>query len=361
MADQDSEHPALAEAPQPRLLARAWSLNTLALLAILYTLYYARAFILPVVIAVLLALLLSPLVGALYRLRIRHAVGAAIVVLSLVGVVGSALYLLSGPAAQWVEQAPQLARQLERKIHPLRETVAEVNRAAERVENIGQGEEQVPLVKLQERSLREIVVERVQATGASTVMVIFLLYFLLASGERFVRNVMTALPSWRDKRRAWEISLHVQHEISAYLFTITLINSALAAVTGGAMYLLGLPNPLLWGVMAGVFNFVPYLGPAFTVAVLTVVSTLSFDTPREMLVPPLVFFVITSLEGQLITPTILGQRLALNPIMIFLGLIFWGWLWGIAGALLAVPIMVTVKIVCDHVEALQPIGTAMGR
>jgi predicted PurR-regulated permease PerM len=340
---------------------RSWALTGLALLATFYTLYLASEFLLPVVLALLLALLLSPLVLALRSLRIPDAVGAAIVVLSLVGAVAGTAYALSGAAADWLQQAPQIMREIERKVSPLREKVREVNQAAEQVERIAEEEDDTIVVRMRETGLRDVVLSRVQSFALSAVMVIFLLYFLLASGDRFMRNLMTALPSFGDKRRTLEISHHLQHEISAYLFTFTLINLVLAAVGSLAFYLIGLPNPVLWGALAGLLNFVPYLGPAVVIGIVTVVSTLTFETLPEMLVAPSVFLVITALEGQLITPMILGRRLALNPILIFLGLIFWGWLWGVAGALLAVPIMVSIKIVCDHIEALQPIGIMMER
>jgi predicted PurR-regulated permease PerM len=358
----DSQENAPGLAPSFRL--RAWSLTTLALLAVLYTLYYAQEFLLPVVLALLLALLLSPLVQALHRLRVPHAVGAVLVVFGFLAALATAGVLLSAPAWDWLAKAPQVMSELEYKIRPLRQTVKEVSAAAAQVERITEGEQapdEPPVVRVREQSLREAALAQAQAMAVSTVMTVFLLYFLLASGELFLRNVLSALPKWGDKRRALEIARHLQREISTYLFTFTLINLVLAVITSLIAYLVGLPNPVLWGVVAGVLNFVPYLGPVVTITVLTVVSVLTFDTAREIALAPGLFFIVTSLEGQLITPTILGQRLALNPIMIFLGLIFWGWLWGVVGALLAVPIMVTIKIVCDHVEPLQPVGVAMGR
>lgn len=345
-----------------RIRAQSWALNVLAVLAVLYTLYYGKAFILPVVLAALLALLLSPMVTALRQLKVPSPLGAGLVVLALLTIIGGAASLLSEPAWEWLRQAPQIMRDLEDKFSPLRRTVAEVEQAASQVEKMAQpGAGEPPLVRLQERSLRDVVVGLLGSMAAGAVMMVFLLYFLLASGDVILRNLVTALPSWGNKRRTLEIAHHLQTEISTYLFTITLINAALAGVTSAALFLVGMPNPLLWGALAGLLNYVPYLGPAVMLAILTAVSSLSFDSLGQIALPPLVFFLITSLEGQLVTPTILGQRLALNPIMIFLGLIFWGWLWGVAGALLAVPIMVTVKIVCDHVPPLRPVGIVMGR
>lgn len=346
-------------APQARL--PSWTLDTLAVLAILYTLYYGKAFLLPVVLALLLALLLSPLVRLLVRARIPGVIASAVVVFGAAALVASAVALLSAPAWDWVQQAPELVRSARDKIAPLQETVEEVNQAAKQVEDLTQAGDEVPLVQVQESSLRSALADQLGTIVGGGLATVFLLYFLLASGGALLRNLISALPSWSHKRWTLEVAHHLQNEISAYLSTITLINVGLGVVTSVALALTGIPNPILWGVLAGVLNYVPYLGPAVIIAVLSLVSMLSFPTLAQMALPPLVFLLITTLEGQMITPTLLGQRLSLNPIVIFVGLIFWGWLWGVGGALLAVPIMVSIKIVCDHIEPLKPLGLVMSR
>lgn len=353
--------PAEHESGVPGTHIRSWTLTILALLATFYTLYLAREFLLPVVLAMLLALLLSPLVLTLRRLRLPAAAAAALVVAGLIGAIAGIAYGLSGPAAEWMEQAPRIMREIEHKAGELQRTVRDVSEAAQKVEQMTEESDETPVVRIREQSLRDIVVDYFQTLIVSGLMMVFLLYFLLAAGERFLRNLMSALPTFGDKRRTLEIMQHLQREISGYLMTFTLINITLASVTSVVLYFIGLPNPWLWGVMAGLLNFIPYMGPAVVVGVLTVVSALTFDELRTILLAPGVFLVITSLEGQVVTPTILGHRLALNPILIFLGLIFWGWLWGVIGALLAVPIMVSIKIVCDHIEPLKPIGIVMER
>lgn len=364
MSDQDlpaAEPPPEALTPSPATPIRSWALNLLAVLAAVYTLFFASEFLLPIVLALLLALLLNPLMHPLRRLRLPDALSAAIVVFGMVGAIAGISYGLSAPASEWAQQAPKVMRELEFKIRELQQTVREVKQAAEQVERITKSPNEPPVVQLQGQGLRDALLNRLRSAAVGLVMATFLLYFMLASGDRFLRNLMSAMPTFRDKRRMLEIVRHVQHDVSAYLFTFTLINIALAMVTSLAMYLVGLPNPLLWGVLAGVLNFIPYLGPATVLLVLTAVAALTFEQPHAIFLPPAVFLVITSLEGQLLTPMIIGRRLSLSPIVIFLGLIFWGWLWGVVGALLAVPIMVSIKIVCDHVEPLQSIGTMMER
>ncbi len=183
-----------------------------------------------------------------------------------------------------------------------------------------------------------------------------LLYFLLASGDLFLRKLIRVLTTLEDKKRAVEIARRLQEDISLYLLTITLINLGLGVAEGIAMHLLGMPNPLLWGVIAAILNFIPYLGAMVGMAVIAAVAALTFQTPGQILLPPLVYFLLTAAEGYLITPHIIGRRLTLNPVMILLGLIFWGWMWGIVGAIVAVPLLVSFKILCDHIPQLGTHG-----
>jgi predicted PurR-regulated permease PerM len=192
-------------------------------------------------------------------------------------------------------------------------------------------------------------------------MTTILLYFMLASGDLVLRKTVRVLPRLQDKKRAVDIFRQAERDISTYLVTITLVNITLGAVTAAAMYLLGMPNPVLWGVLAAVLNYVPYLGPLTTFGVIALVSLLTFDQLSEAILPPLVFLGLTSLEGQVLTPLFLGRRLTLNPVAVFLALLIWGWLWGIPGILLAVPLLATFKIFCDNIEPLAPIGEFLDR
>ena len=197
-----------------------------------------------------------------------------------------------------------------------------------------------------------------QSVLAGAVVMLILLYFLLASGDLFLRKLVRVLPKLSDKKRAIEIARQTERHVSTYLATVTLINMGLGLAVALAMKLVGMPNPVLWGVTAGLLNYIPYLGPIVTAGVLTLVAVLSFDELGRALIVPALYMVINGLEGYLVTPTLLGRRLTLNPVVIFTGLIFWGWLWGIPGALLAVPILATFKIFCDHIPPLAPIPPA---
>lgn len=345
---------------------RSLALTGLFLLAFFYTLYFARALFLPIFLAILLSLLLAPAVRGLKRLGIPEGIGAAILILGLLAAVSFGIYRLSGPAAGWIARAPQALEQVEQRVRELRGPVEEVREAAEEVERQvarmaggeGQSRQQV---EIRNQTITGVVLTTTGSFLGGAVIIVVLLYFLLASGDLFLRKLVRVLPRLSDKKRAIEIARQTEEHISKYLFTVTLINIALGFVTGVAMHLAGMPNPVLWGVTAGLLNFVPYLGALVTVAVLLLVSILTFEELGRAMVAPLLFLGINAVEGYVVTPMLLARRLTLNPVVIFLGLIVWGWIWGIAGALLAVPILATFKIFCDHIEPLAPIGEFLGR
>ena len=198
------------------------------------------------------------------------------------------------------------------------------------------------------------------SVAAEILLAIVLAYFLLASGDMLINNVLHILPSMREKRNAVELVHNVERGISSYLLTVTLINIGLGVAVALAMWLLELPNPMLWGAMATIFNFIPFLGAIFGTIIILLVSVLTFDSLGQAIIPPLVFWGITALEGNVITPHILGRRMSLNPIMVFLSLAIWGWMWGIGGAFLAVPILATLKVGFDQFDSTRAIGTLLG-
>ena len=345
---------------------RSLALTTIVVLLSFYTLYFARTLFLPIILALLLSLLLAPVVRGLRRLHIPGSVGAALVILGLLGAVVLGFYRLSGPAAGWLERAPQGLERVERRIRQLQRPVAEVREAAEEVERqvermAGGDAARTQEVSVRDQTLTGVVLSRTGSFLGSAAIMTVLLYFLLASGDLFLRKLVRVLPRLEDKKRAIEIARRTEEHISKYLTTVTLINLALGVAVGVAMHAIGMPNPVLWGVTAGLLNFVPYLGAMVTVVMLALVSILTFDSLGRAAVAPLVYFGINALEGYVVTPMLLGRRLTLNPVVIFLGLIVWGWMWGVAGALLAVPILATFKIFCEHIEPLAPVGEFLGR
>ena len=341
---------------------RSFGLNVLLLIVVMYTLYIGRAFFLPIVLAILLSFVFAPTMRWLRRIHVPDAIGAGLIVATLLGVVGVGIYNLADPAQEWLAKAPDIMRQLEGKIRVIKKPVEEVSEATKRVEEMANvGQSNVRTVQVQQEPLATTILSETGEFLFGAISTFILLLFLLASGNLFLQKIVRVLPRLDDKKRAVEVAREMEREISTYLFTIALINTGLGAVTAVAMYLLGMPNPILWGVMVALLNFIPYVGDIVSIVVLAVVALLTFDNLGHALLVPFVYYVITALEGQLITPMILGRRFTLNPVVIFISLMFWGWIWGIPGALLAVPFLVSFKILCDHVEPLSKFGEFLGR
>ena len=332
-------------------------------LAFFYTLYFASGFFLPVTIALVLNLLFRPVVRALKGVGLPEPLGAALVMLVVLGAFGYSVYELSGPASRWAEQAPVYLRQAEAELRGLFESMQSVGQSAEEVsEQIsGSAETQTRSVQVQQPSVAGVLLSQTRQLVVAAAIVFFLLYFLLASGDLFLRKVVHVVPLFRQKRIAVQIAHSAEHDLSTYLATYAVINATLGTVVGTVLYLLGMPNPVLWGVMVALLNFVPYLGAAVGVCIVALVAFVSIESTGRAVAAPLLYFAINSLEGNLITPLILGQRLQLNPVAIFISLTFWGWIWGVPGALLATPLLVSLKVICDNVITLRPLGAFIGR
>jgi predicted PurR-regulated permease PerM len=343
--------------------ARHVALVGIFVLAVLYTLRLAQAFILPIVLAVLLDFMLSPVVRALKKRRIPEPLGAGIVILGLVGALGAGVWYLAGPAADWIARAPESAAAVQRKLETMRGSVEQVTKAAEQVEKATEvtgGGNGVRQVEVTGPSLsKQLFGGTASFLGAATV-VLFLTYFLLAVGDLFLQKLVAVLPQFKDKKTAVSIARETEAQISVYLFTSTLINIGVGVVTAIAMGLVGMPNAALWGVVAAVLNFVPYVGALVNMVVLALAALVTFDSVSRALLVPAVFFGINLIEGNLVTPMILGRRMRLNTVALFIGFIFWWYIWGVPGAILAVPMMAALKIVCDHIESLTPIGEFLG-
>jgi predicted PurR-regulated permease PerM len=339
--------------------ARDVLLAGLFALAVLYTLYFARDFLMPVAMAVLLALVLSPTVGMLERLRIPIALGALIVVVTVLAAVGTAIYQLGGPAIDWVRKAPEAMGEIEYKLRGVKASVGQVAKTAEKIENAVTPPDAPsggPKVVAAKPSLAGRLASGTTTFLASALATVVLLYFLLASGDLFLQKLVRVMPTLKDKRRAVEVARTIQTRLTRYLFTISLINAGVGLVVTAVMWMLGMPTPFLWGILAGLLNYIPFLGPATVLVVVSSVAMLSFDTLGEALRVSAGYLVIHGIEGQLLSPWLAGKRLTLNPVVIFAGVLFWGWLWGILGALMAVPILMALKIICDNVEALSSVG-----
>ena len=341
--------------------ARHVALMGLFVLAVFYTLHLAAAFFLPIVLAILLDFLLSPVVRALRRVGLPEPAGAGLVMLGLVATLALGVYYLSGPAAGYVALAPQSIERVRARVEGMRGSVEQVTQAAEQVEKAADVGGDAPQVEIKGPSLTKQVFGGTTAFLSAATVVVFLTYFLLAVGDLFLQKLVAVLPQFKDKRVAVTIIRETEAQISLYLFTTTLINIGVGVVTGVVMYLLGMPNPVLWGVVAMVLNFVPYVGAVANMALLALAALITFeDTGRALLVPG-AFLALNLIESNLVTPMIYGNRMRLNTVALFIGLVFWWYIWGVPGAILAVPMMAAFKIACDHIESLSPIGEFLGK
>ena len=336
------------------------ALTGLFVLAVFYTMYFMRAMLLPLVLALLLSYLLAPLVRLLGSIRINAPFGAALVLLSLVGLLIYGVSRLAEPASDWLEKAPYSLRQIEQKILPLKKPMEKVAQASGEIEKLTTtAEPQAQTVVVKRNALAESFVTQTPEFVASGVVMLILLYFLLAYDGVFLTKIVKAIPRFADKKRAVSMVREIEMQISRYLLTITLINIGLGIAVGTTVHLLGLRNPIMWGVLVATLNFIPYLGALTGIVCMTLGAVLSFDSVGYAMVFPASYLIIATLEGNFITPLVLGRSLTLNPVVILIALAFWGWMWGISGMILAVPILATFKIFCDHIEPMAPIGEFM--
>ena len=339
------------------------ALNGLFVLAIFYTLKLASSFFVPLVLAILLKFLFASVIRGMERFHIPAPVGAALVILGLLSTLGFGVYQLAGPTREWMAKLPQTARQIEGKLQDLKRSVREVSKAGEEVDrltNLG-GKEQIQRVEVRKPSLGETLLGPTQDFLVSAGVLVILLFFLLASGDLFLRKLVAVLPRLEEKKLAVEITRRIELDVSAYLLAITLINALFGTTVAIAMFFLGLPNPVLWGVMAGLLHFIPFLGAVVGISIVTLVALVTLDSTATILLVPTIYFALNLLEEYVVLPVVIGRRLMLNAVVVLLWLLFWAWLWGVPGALMAVPLLAIVKIVADHFDPLASLAEFIGR
>ena len=322
-------------------------------------LYFARPVVLPVFLACVAGMALKPLIRWLSYGHIPPALSAAVVLCLLVAAVGIGFFQLGRPAMTWMNDAPAHMAELRQRVQRMFPRVARFSQAADAVNNLGAAEEEQKKVTTVELKTSRVPSTFINWTGtflAGVGETLVLLYLLLASGDLFLQKLVHVMPTFREKKSAVEISHEIQQNISNYLFSVSLINIGLGVVVSGGLYWLGVPNAVMWGVLVAVLNFVPYFGPVAGIILLAAVGLLTFDTLWKGLLPPAWYLLLHLLEANFITPVLLGRRFTLNPVVIFVSLIFWTWLWGVPGALLSVPILVSIKVVCDRVPSLSSVS-----
>jgi predicted PurR-regulated permease PerM len=332
-------------------------LTVILVLLSVFAFYVSSPVLIPLSLAVLLAMLLAPAMNLFDRLKLPRPLSAAVVMAILVGIVGAGAYGLSGPAQEWLQKIPKSGGKIDKMVRSLKQPFAQIEQATEQLSSATERRNvSMPQrVQMATPSLSERLVDGT-AQIAMTISVIFVLvFFLLSSGDRFLRKLVSVIPTLADKKRTVEIIRSIERDISFYLVMMLLINAGLGLGVALITMLLGIPDPLLWGTLTVILSFAPYVGEMAITVTLLIISMVTFDTLGKALIAPASYVILMS-SVHLTVPVIVRRRLLLNPVAVFIAIIFLGWIWGFPDALLAVPLLASFKIICERIEHLHPIG-----
>jgi predicted PurR-regulated permease PerM len=323
---------------------------------------FARSLFVPIAVALLLTLLLGPIVRGMRKYRVPEPLGAALIVFGAMFMLCMATVALANPAAQWLARAPETLRQVEWKLRNL-EPVSAIQATATTLTEAARGtgsDSAPPRVELATRSqLQQLGWTTANVIGG-VLTVVFLTYFLLASGTMFRRKIAYLFPSGTHRSRIKRALFEIEDQMSRYLLINTMISIAFGFATWLLLAAIGVPNPILWGAVACLLNYVPYLGAMVTVILIGIVSLTSFDGTEHVVLACGGFLVIDLIKGHLLTPLILGRGMPLNTVAVLVSLLFWGWVWGLSGVVMAVPLTAMIQVICSHSERFRPVGILLG-
>lgn len=350
-----ADQPVEPTPPTPRPRAST-ALLVLATLAVGYTLWAAQDLLLPILLGMFFALVGNPIIRLLRRLYVPRFVGALLVVVG--GIAGTVALgnQLVVPASDWFRDVPKELRELTPKLRQLAKPVQDANRAAENIARAAGGEsgKKVQVVRTQVDDPYKALTATPRLL-ASVLAVVLLTLFFMVYGENLQRHAIALLPGRQQKKFTVDLLQSIEHEISRYVLTISVINALVGLIYAAILYALDVPLPeaLLWGTIVAVLNFAPYVGPLIGMALMLLVGFVTYKDPWLSVLPALIYLGLHTLEGQIVTPIVLGRRMALSPLILILALMLFGWLWGIVGLLLAVPLLVCVKLVLARVEGME--------
>ena len=339
--------------PVPR-----WPVIGIFLLLCIAAIALAQDFLMPVILAFLLMLVFTPLRRSLNRLGVPSPVCALLVLATLSTAIGVGIMMLTEPITTYVAEAPQIGRDIEAKLRSLRKPVAQIAEAGEQIDELAAGgaDTATPTVEVKEAGMSAKLAAMAPTVAAQAGFVLVLLFFLIASGDMFYEKIVHVMPTFTDKRRALRIVFDIERRLARYLSTITAINAMLGVSVGLAMWMYDMPTPELFGLLAFVLNFVPYIGAVVGIAVSTLIALISFPDPWMSLLVGGTYLALTSIEGQLVTPYFVGRVLQLNTVIVFLAIAFWAYLWSVVGMIIAVPMLVVVRVFAEHVDSLGTLG-----
>jgi predicted PurR-regulated permease PerM len=332
-------------------------LGGLFALALLTTAYVASEIVLPLVFAIVLKLLLQPAMRLLERLHLPRIVAALLLILALFGTIVGLGTAISAPASTWAAKLPEGVPRLEERLSFMRAPLDTLQRLLQQVEDFGgTGPSSNATASTAGSTLLTKLFTGTRNFASGFFTTVLFLFFLLVSGDIFLHRLVEILPHFSSKRQVVEISQQIEHDISAYLITITIMNAAVGIVMALTMWLTGVGDPILWGTVAFLLNYVPILGTAFGVVIFLFAGLLSVDTLWQALLPMGAYIGLHLIEGETLTPMLLARRFTLNPVLVVISLVFWFWMWGIPGAILSVPMLATTKIICDRIRPLAAFG-----
>jgi len=320
-------------------------------------LYFGHVAFVPVALALLLALVLSGPVEALHAWRVPRSLSAAVLLILVLASLAAVVTYLSAPAQQWFASAPHTLRLIEKKIRPVEQFMSRIDSLRNSAGNIGNSTHAAPAptAAAPEESTTEMLLDVTRGPLLSSVTVIILTLFLLSGGPPMLARMTSAFADDLNSAHIIDVIEKVRGEVGRFYVTTALINTGLGVATAFAMMWCGMPNPFLWGTMAGALNFIPYLGSTTTLIVLTVVAIVSFEGLGQVIAVSGSYLALATIEGQFVQPLLVGRRLQLNPMLVFLALWFGGLFWGIAGIILATPTLVALKVVAENARAGEPL------
>jgi predicted PurR-regulated permease PerM len=354
-AGEPEEHPLPSD---PKVIF----LGGLFVLALLATAYVASDILLPLVFAIVLNLLLQPALRLLERLHLPRLLAALMLILALFGTIVGLITAISGPAGTWAGKLPQGIPRLQERMSFMRAPINTLQRFWRQVEDFGgTGPSPNSAAPAQGSAFLTKLFTGTRDVASGFFTTVLFLFFLLLTGDVFLRRLVEILPQFRSKRQVVDISQQIERDISVYLVTITIMNAAVGIAMAIVTWLTGLGDPILWGTLAFLLNYVPILGPALGVAIFLLAGLLTNDTFWQALVPAGLYLGIHLIEGETVTPMLLAKRFTLNPVVVVFSLVVWFWMWGIPGAILSVPMLAIVKIVCDRIRPLAAFGHFLER
>ncbi|MGP0090323.1 MAG: AI-2E family transporter [Xanthobacteraceae bacterium] len=358
--DQETEVAPPVEAPEEMPLPsdpKVIFLGGLFVLALLAAAYVASEIVLPLVFALILKLLLQPAMRILERLHLPRVLAALLLILALFGTIVGLGTAISGPAGTWAAKLPEGVPRLQERLSFMQEPINTLQRFLHQVEDFG-GAEPSPnaAAAAQGPTLLTKLFNGTRNFASGFFTTVLFLFFLLVSGDIFLHRLVEILPRFGSKRQVVEISQQIENDITAYLVTITIMNAAVGIATAMAMWLTGVGDPILWGTVAFLLNYVPILGAALGVLIFLLAGLLTIEPLWQALLPAGLYIGFHLIEGETVTPMLLARRFTLNPVLVIISLVFWFWMWGIPGVILSVPMLAITKIICDRIRPLAAFG-----